>query len=118
MAWAVAVSPQFEIWYVELSEAEQESVEFTIRLLEELGPALGRPYADTVYGSRHANMKELRAQHAGRGYRIFFAFDPDRVAVVLLGGIKNDQTRWYNRMIAAADDLFDAHLAKRKSKKR
>jgi hypothetical protein len=118
MAWAVAVSPEFERWYTALSEAEQTSVEYAIRLLQELGPALGRPHADSVYGSRHSNMKELRAQHAGRAYRMFFAFDPDRVAIVLLGGTKNGQGRWYERMIASADDLFDAHLARRKSMKR
>ena len=78
----------------------------------------GRPHADTVYGSRHSNMKELRAQHAGRAYRMFFAFDPDRVAIMLLGGTKNDHGRWYQRMIATADDLYDAHLARRKSEGR
>lgn len=118
MAWALAVSPEFERWYTDLSEAEQEAIEFSIRLLQELGPALGRPHADAVYGSRHSNMKELRAQHAGRAYRIFFAFDPDRVAIMLLGGIKNGHGRWYERMITSADELYDAHLARRKSKGR
>jgi hypothetical protein len=56
-------------------------------------------------------MKELRVQHAGRPYRLLFAFDPRRVAIVLLGGDKTGDKRWYTRMVPIADDLFDAHVA-------
>ena len=69
MAWAVEFTDEFEGWWNGLSEDEQVDVDAKVRLLEELGPALGRPHADTVQGSRHANMKELRIQHAGRPYR-------------------------------------------------
>ena len=70
-----------------------------------------RPHADTVKGSRHANMKELRTQHAGRPLRTFFAFDPRRCAILLIGGDKSGDQRFYERMIPKADDLYDEHLA-------
>jgi hypothetical protein len=93
-----------------LSENEQIDVDAKVHLLEELGPALGRPHADTVQGSRHANMKELRMQHAGRPYRVMFAFDPRRCAILLLGGDKTGNVRWYDESIPVADNLFDDHL--------
>lgn len=74
------------------------------------GPALGRLHADTVQGSRHANMKELRIQHAGRPYRVLFAFDPRRCAILLLGGDKTGNARWYDENIPVADKLFEGHL--------
>jgi hypothetical protein len=78
-----------------------------IELLEEHGPGLGRPVVDSIRGSRHANMKELRAG----SMRALFAFDPLRQAIVLAGGDKRaDWTGWYERSIPLADDLLDAHL--------
>jgi hypothetical protein len=111
MAWAVEASPQFEAWFAALTAAEQGSVRYSIRLLQHAGPTLARPHADRVKASRHANMKELRVQHAGRPYRLLFAFDPRRTAIVLLGGDKTGDGRWYARMVPLADDLYDAHLA-------
>lgn len=110
MAWAVEFTDEFEGWWNGLSEDEQVDVDAKVRLLEELGPALGRPHADTVQGSRHANMKELRIQHAGRPYRVLFAFDPRRRAILLLGGDKTGNARWYDENIPIADRLFDDHL--------
>lgn len=83
-----------------------------LQLLQEWGPQLGRPLVDTVAGSRHRNMKELRPGSRGRSeLRVLFAFDPERSAILLLGGDKSGNwTRWYRRSIPAADDLFDAHL--------
>jgi hypothetical protein len=110
MAWAVEFTGEFEGWWNGLSEDEQVDVDAKVRLLEELGPALGRPHADTVQGSRHANMKELRIQHAGRPYRVLFAFDPRRSAILLLGGDKTGNARWYEENIPIADRLYDDHL--------
>jgi hypothetical protein len=110
MAWTVEFTDQFEGWWSGLSEGEQIDVDAKVRLLEELGPALGRPHADTVQGPRHANMKELRIQHAGRPYRVLFAFDPRRCAILLLGGDKTGNARWYDENISVADRLFDDHL--------
>ena len=78
-----------------------------IELLEEHGPGLGRPVVDSIHGSRHPNMKELRAG----SMRALFAFDPLRQAIVLVGGDKRDDwTGWYERNIPLADDMLDAHL--------
>ncbi len=110
MAWTVEVSEEFAEWYEMLSEDEHESVNFSVDLLEELGPFLGRPHVDTVRDSRHANMKELRVQHRGKPYRILFAFDPRRSAYLILGGEKTGDTNWYGTNIKKADEIYDAHL--------
>jgi hypothetical protein len=116
MAWDVEFTNEFEHWWNTLSEDEQIDVDAKVRLLEKFGPALGRPHADTVQGSRHPNMKELRIQHAGRPYRTLFAFDPRRCAVLLLGGDKTGNPNWYDESIPIADRLFDDHLRSMKSK--
>jgi hypothetical protein len=91
-----------------------------VELLKLLGPALRRPHADTLKGSKHANMKELRADTADRVMRVAFAFDPDRAAILLVAGDKSgiSQKRFYKQLIAKAEELFDAHLAKLKTKRK
>lgn len=79
--------------------------------LQTYGPSLSRPYADTVKGSRHKNMKELRVQYSGRPVRAFFAFDPVRQAIVLCAGDKSNDKKFYQRLIRIADDEFSTHLA-------
>lgn len=109
MAWEVEATDEFADWYLHLTEAEQLAINATVDLLEERGPALGRPYADTLSASRHANMKELRPPEGN--IRILFVFDPRRVAILLLGGDKtNAWTVWYERMIPLADRLYDEYL--------
>ncbi|HEV8585570.1 MAG TPA: type II toxin-antitoxin system RelE/ParE family toxin [Methylomirabilota bacterium] len=82
-----------------------------VELLKRNGPTLRRPHADTIRASRHANMKELIVQHAGRPYRILFAFDPRRRAILLIGGDKTGNDRWYDEYVPIADRLYDEHLA-------
>lgn len=82
----------------------------TVRILAEEGPQLGRPYVDTLKGSRHENMKELRTNAKGSPLRTFFAFDPRRTAILLIGGNKSGDKRFYDRMIPIADDLYDVYL--------
>jgi hypothetical protein len=95
-------------WYARLGRADAERVDGAIRALRRAGPGLGRHFADSVKGSRHHNMKELRA---GRSIRILFAFDPQRRAVLLVGGDKRgDWQGWYPRNIRLADRLYDEHL--------
>ena len=101
---------EFERWWQTLSLAEQASLEASVRLLEQFGPGLSRPYADTVHGSRHPNMKELRTQCRGRPLRTFFAFDPRRSAILLIGGDKTGDDRFYERMVPLADKLYDDYL--------
>ena len=110
MEWGVEYTDQFEEWWNGLDSAEQEDVAAKVGLLEECGPALGRPHVDTIRGSRYPNMKELIVQHAGRPYRILFAFDPRRSAILLIGGDKTGRDRWYEEYVPRADRLYDQHL--------
>lgn len=108
--WEVEYTDEFGQWWQQLTEDEQESVAASVELIAVVGPSLGRPHVDTVHGSRHANMKELRTQHQGRPLRTFFAFDPRRAAILLIGGDKSGDDRFYERMIPLADRLYDEHL--------
>lgn len=110
MGWVVLITNEFDEWVRDLEEAQQEDLRASIRLLVDYGPQLARPHADTVAGSRHSNMKELRTQSGGKPLRSFFAFDTKRQAVLLIGGNKTGDKRFYDRMIPIADDLFDIHL--------
>jgi hypothetical protein len=80
-------------------------------LLEERGPGLPFPYSSGVDGSRHSAMRELRVQHQGCPYRVLYVFDPRRVALLLLGGDKTGDDRWYERNVPLADRLYDSYLA-------
>lgn len=111
MAWEVEVTDQFVEWYNSLNGASIDAMERAVALLEAAGPALGRPHADKVRLSRYPNMKELRVQTGGSPLRVFFAFDPRRVAILLIGGDKTGDDRFYDRMIRLADELYDEHLA-------
>ncbi|MDY0300220.1 MAG: type II toxin-antitoxin system RelE/ParE family toxin [Trichlorobacter sp.] len=110
MGWDVEYTDEFGSWWSELSEPEQESVAASVRLLEELGPNLGFPHSSGINGSKHNQMRELRTQHEGRPYRTLYAFDPRRCAILLIGGDKTGNNRWYETSIPAADRLYDEHL--------
>jgi hypothetical protein len=110
MRWATQRTKEFEKWWVTLTDAQKAKVDVSIEKLEETGPKAGRPFVDSVKGSRHPNMKELRPT---RTMRLFFAFDLRRKAVLLIGGDKAGKTkRFYRQMIARADKIYDAHLAR------
>jgi hypothetical protein len=109
--WEVEYTDEFSLWWEDLTEDEQDAIARTVETLRRVGPPLGRPQVDTVNGSRHSNMKELRTQYAGRPFRTFFVFDPRRAAILLIGGDKTGDKRFYDRMIPLADSLYDAHLA-------
>src|SRR5689334_9623889 len=108
--WQVEYTDEFGQWWESLSDEERSSLDASVRLLELLGPSLARPHVDTVNGSRYSNMKELRTQCKGRPLRTFFAFDPRRCAILLIGGDKTGDERFYDRMIPIADRLFDEYL--------
>ena len=110
MAWDVLFTQEFAVWWDGLSEPEQDSVAFGVGLIESLGPLLKRPHADVVHGSRYQNMKELRVQHQGRPYRVLFIFDPRRNAVLLLGGDKTGNHRWYLENVPKADEIYARYL--------
>jgi hypothetical protein len=108
--WEVEYTDEFESWWNGLSEEEQEEIAAKVLLLRGRGPSLGRPHADRIETSRHANMKELRGKVDRRLLRVLFVFDPRRTALLLLGGDKTDDPGWYDRFVPIADDLFDQHL--------
>ena len=113
MTWSVKFHEAFDAEFGELPEEVQDSLLAHARLLEQFGPQLNRPRVDTLKGSKHANMKELRFDGGGGVWRVAFAFDPKRQAILLVGGDKGgaDQRRFYKRLIAMADKRFDEHLA-------
>lgn len=110
MTWDVEYTDEFEQWWLGLRSAERESVAAYVGMLEELGPRLGAPYTSSVTTSRLSHMRELRVQHGGRPYRVLYAFDPRRVALLLVGGQKTGDDRWYERFVPIADRLYDEHL--------
>lgn len=108
--WVVEFTDQFAYWWDGLDVQQQAALGARIDLLESRGPDLGRPAVDRISGSRHRNMKELRASEGG-ALRVLFAFDPRRQAILLLGGDKSGQwTEWYEWAISAADDLYNDYL--------
>jgi hypothetical protein len=110
MSWAVEYTDEFEDWWITLTEEEQDSVDFVVGLLERKGPNLPFPYSSGIQGSRHAHMRELRVQHKGEPHRVLYAFDPRRVAILLLGGNKVGDDRWYKVSVPRADTLYDEYL--------
>jgi hypothetical protein len=119
MAWTVLQSDEFAAWIEGLNEGSQDAIATDVRVLEILGPQLGRPYVDTLADSRHPNLKELRTHCGHRQFRIAFAFDPKRQAILLLGGDKTgaNQRRFYKALIQEADTILDRHLAELKKQK-
>jgi hypothetical protein len=118
--WKIATTNAFDGWFGGLDAAAQAEIIAKVELLKLLGPQLGRPHADTLKGSKHANMKELRADTKDSLLRIAFALDPNRMAILLVGGDKLGvgQRQFYKRLIARADALYDAHLAGIKGRKK
>ena len=119
MKWEVDLHDDFVPEYRELHKDVQDELLANIELLEQFGPQLGRPRADTLKGSRHANMKELRFDAADGVWRVAFAFDPNRKAILLVAGDKSggSEKRFYRQLIDKADARFDAHLSKIKKHK-
>jgi hypothetical protein len=109
VAWEIEFTAQAEEWFMALDADDADRIAAAVDELERRGPTLGRPFVDSIAGSRHHNMKELRS--IGGHLRALFAFDPRRRAIVLLGGDKtNDWSGWYERNVPLADDFYDEHL--------
>src|SRR5438876_630234 len=110
VAWEVEYTDQFWEWWQTLSDEQQERITAAVELLEEHGPALGRPLVDVIKASRHRHMKELRVSVDG-ALRILFIFNPLRVALLLLGGNKEGAwNEWYSEAVPRADALYEEHL--------
>ncbi len=110
MAWEVEVTEEFKAWWDGLSEAEQASVDAVVRVLIEDGPNLSFPHSSKIGSSRHSAMRELRIQHQGHPYRVLYIFDPRRTAILLLGGDKTGDDRWYEKSVPQADRIYDQYL--------
>ncbi len=109
--WEVITTDTFDTWFDSLGDSDRTNVIAGMLLLREMGPHLAIPYADTVYGSKFSNMKELRVQSKGKPIRVFFAFDPARKGVLLCAGDKSgDEKRFYKRMIPIADIEYENYL--------
>ena len=113
MTWIVLFHDAFHEEFCSLDEALQDELLAHTRLLAEFGPNLGRPTVDTLKGARHSNMKELRFSWSGQVWRVAFAFDPQRQAILLVGGNKGgrNQRRFYQQLVKLADDRYAVHLA-------
>jgi len=106
----IEFTDEFERWWDTLDAETQDSITVKVRLLEEKGTTLGFPHSSGIKGSRHGRMRELRVQHKTKPYRILYAFDPRKVAVLLLGGDKTGNDRWYKKNVPTADRLYDQLL--------
>src|SRR5215469_6095453 len=120
MPWVVEFHDDFDPEFLALEPAVQDALLAVAKLLADYGPLLGRPYADTLKGSKHANMKELRFEASDGEWRVAFAFDPRRRAILLVAGDKSrgSQKRFYRQLIAKADQRFSAHLDRLKARKK
>ena len=110
MEWDVEYTDQFEKWWESLDEDEQETIAAGVILLEPRGPMLNFPFSSGIEQSKHSHMRELRIQHRGRPYRVLYAFDPRRVAILLVGGDKTSDDRWYDKYVPLADKIYDQHI--------
>ncbi len=110
MEWKVFFDDEFKVWFETIERGLQDEIWACIGLLRSLGPNLGRPRVDRVKGSSFSNMKELRIQYKGDPWRVLFAFDPKRNAILLIGGNKTGKKDWYKSHIPIADERFRRHL--------
>jgi hypothetical protein len=117
--WPIVFHAKFDPEFEDLAESVQDELLAHLKLLQQFGPQLGRPRIDTLKGSRHNNMKELRFDAADGVWRFAFAFDPNRRAILLCGGDKSgvSERRFYRLLIDKADDRFDAHVGRIKTRK-
>lgn len=110
MTWEVEFTDEFEEWWAGLTEQEQDGVDRCVRLLEAKGPTLRFPASSDIRGTKYGNMRELRVQVNGSPYRIFYAFDPRRTAMLLIGGNKVGDDDFYERMVPKAESIYEQHL--------
>ncbi|MDR3764328.1 MAG: type II toxin-antitoxin system RelE/ParE family toxin [Acidobacteriota bacterium] len=112
MTWIVAFHEEFDAEFEELAVEVQEELLAQAKVVEHFGPQTGRPRVDTLHGSQYANMKELRFEAADGVWRVAFAFDPRRRAILLVAGDKSgvSEKRFYRQLIAKADERYRRHL--------
>jgi len=116
MAWVVETTDEYDTWFLDQTENGQESIRMKVELLEEYGPQLPRPHADTLKGSILSNLKELRTQTENHVFRVAFLFDKERKAVLLIGGDKKgkNEKRFYKSLIKQAEEIYMHYYDKRR----
>lgn len=114
MAWEIEFTEEFGAWWETLTEDQQDDIAQCVGLVAEPGPGLGFPHSSKVNASRHGHMRELRTQSAGKPLRTLYALNPLRTAILLLGGDKTGDDRWYEKFVPVADRLYDQHLGELK----
>jgi hypothetical protein len=110
MAWEIEYTDEFKSWWDAVAEKQQNDIAAVVNLLAEKGTNLSFPYSSGIIGSKHSQMRELRVQSSGKPLRIFYAFDPRRTAILLIGGDKTGDDRFYDTYIPIADRLYDIYL--------
>ncbi len=110
MEWDVQLDDDSAAWLAGLEADMRNEIIAHANLLREHGPQLDRPYVDTLEGSAFTNMKELHVRFRGDPWRILFAFDPNRAAILRVGGNKRGDKRWYKKHLPVADERFRRHL--------
>lgn len=110
----VVTTDEFAKWYQALDDGDAEAVTFSVEVLREKGISLGAPHSSAIEGAKHA-LRELRVQSGGKPLRVFYAFDPLRQAVLLLGGDKTSKKRFYETFVPKAEALFEEYLADQKA---
>lgn len=110
MLWEVEYTEEFREWWIELTSRQQDAIESKVDMLSHLGPDLGYPHTSAIHGSRYSHMRELRVP-SGRGQiRIFYAMDPRRTSILLIGGDKTGNDRFYEEYVPIADRLYEEYL--------
>ena len=110
MAWEVEYTDEFEAWWLGLDEEEQIDIDAVVGLLEEKGPYLPYPFSSGIKGAKYGTLRELRIQHKGKPYRIIYALDPRRAAILLIGGRKAGGKLWYEKYVPLAERIYEEHL--------
>jgi hypothetical protein len=116
--WEVLFAEEFAQWLDTVEVGLRTRIAAHVELPERFGPRLGRPRVDTIKGSAYANLKELRVQYRREPWRILFAFDPRRRAVLLVGGTKTGDKRWYEEQVRIAEERYRRHLASLKNERK
>ncbi len=117
MEWEIILCDEFEIEFADFDEKLQDELLAHLIVLRKFGPALGRPLVDSLKQSKSGNMKELRFSFDKQPHRYFFAFDPERRAIILVGGSKANDKKFYKKLIPIADERFRNHLKKQEGRK-
>jgi hypothetical protein len=115
MVWEVEYTDEFGSWFEEQTRSAQKSITSSVLLLEKYGPQLPFPHSSQINGSQYGTMRELRVQIKGEPFRVFYAFDPRRMAILLIGGNKTGDNRFYEKLVPEADLLYAQHIEELKN---